>query len=165
MQKHLLLDAETIQRKLARMAYQIWERHSGEQSIYLLSVEQGGRAVAEALAAELRRFSPLAIAILPLKVDKKNALSPASLPENTSLDGQVAVLVDDVANSGKTLFYALRPLLDYNLKALSIAVLVDRLHKTFPITPDIVGQAVATTLKDHIEVESQNGIPVAAYLI
>lgn len=165
MQSNQLLDADLIQRKLARMAYEIWERYSGEEKIFLLSIEQGGRAVAESLAAQLRRFSPLEITILPLSVDKKAPLSPARLPEGTDLNGQVAVVIDDVANSGKTLFYALRPLLEFNLKSLSIAVLVDRRHKSFPITPDIVGHAVATTLEDHIEVAAENGVPVAAYLL
>ncbi len=165
MQKNILLDADLIQRKLARMAYEIWERYSGEEKIFFLSIEQGGRAVAESLATQLRSFSPLEVIILPLRMDKKAPLSPAVLPEGTDLSGQSVVLIDDVANSGKTLFYALRPLLAFNLRSLAIAVLVDRRHKSFPITPDVVGIAVATTLEDHIEVAAESGVPVAAYLL
>lgn len=164
MHNNLLLDAELIQRKLARMAYEIWERYSEEKTLYLLPIEQSGRAIAESLAQQLRSFSPLEVKIVPLTVDKKVPLAPAALPEGTVLDGRSAVVIDDVANSGKTLFYALKPLLSFDLKSLAIAVLVDRRHKSFPIRPDVVGHAFATTLQDHIEVSTEGGIPVAAYL-
>ena len=83
---------------------------------------------------------------------------------NEDLSGRSVVLVDDVANSGKTLLYALKPLLAYELKKILIAVLVDRKHKSFPISPDIVGHTVATTLQEHIEVEHHNNDITAAYL-
>ncbi len=163
MQKHLLLDAASIGRKLSRMAFEIWERFSGEDELVLLGIEQHGTVVAEALAEALRTVSPLRITVYGLAVDKKAPLS--ALPEiPLDLNGKTVVLVDDVANSGKTLFYALRPLLAFDLKALLIAVLVDRKHKSFPIQADVVGQTVATTLNDHIEVETSDGKPVAAYL-
>ncbi|RYD51338.1 MAG: phosphoribosyltransferase [Sphingobacteriales bacterium] len=162
MQKHLLLDAELIRRKLDRMAFEIWERFSSEDELVLLGIEPHGMVVAEALAEALRAVAPLRITVQPLTVDKKAPLT--LVPEITlNLTGKAVVLVDDVANSGKTLFYALRPLLQFDLRALLIAVLVDRKHKSFPIQADVVGQTVATTLKDHIEVETRDGRPVAAY--
>lgn len=75
------------------------------------------------------------------------------------------VLVDDVTNSGRTLLYAMRPLLDFNLKKIMIAVLVDRKHKSFPVSPDIVGHSIATTLQEHIEVECKGEEIMAAYLV
>jgi pyrimidine operon attenuation protein/uracil phosphoribosyltransferase len=80
------------------------------------------------------------------------------------LNGRTVVLVDDVVNSGKTIVYCLGQLLDQDLKRLMVAVLVDRKHKSFPIASDIVGHTVATTLQDHIEVETSGNEIAAVYL-
>jgi pyrimidine operon attenuation protein/uracil phosphoribosyltransferase len=74
------------------------------------------------------------------------------------------LLVDDVANSGKTLLYAMKPLLEFSLKKILVAVLVDRKHKSFPISPDIVGHSIATTLQEQIIVESNGTKITGAYL-
>ena len=73
-------------------------------------------------------------------------------------------LVDDVGNSGKTLLYALRPLMNYELKKIMIAVLVDRKHKSYPVTADIIGHSISTTLLEHIEVITEGDDITAAYL-
>jgi pyrimidine operon attenuation protein/uracil phosphoribosyltransferase len=67
------------------------------------------------------------------------------------------VLVDDVLNSGKTLIYASRFLLDVDLKSLTIATLVDRFHRKFPIRPDIVGLTLSTNLREHVSVNLNKG--------
>jgi len=159
----LILDKERIARKLQRMAYEIWEHNSNETKVTLVGIQDSGLAVANALAKELEAISPLTVEIKPLKINKRHPLSG-----NIVIDGDIAgspvVLVDDVANSGKTLLYALRPLLDYELNKILIAVLVDRKHKSFPVSPDIVGHSVATTLQEHIEVETSGDEIIAAYL-
>lgn len=161
--KVLVLDKERIAYKVKRMAYEIWEHNSNRKEIILLGIEKGGSILAENLAGILKEISPLDIRIISMKVDKKNPVdSTPQLKEN--LDGRTVVMVDDVVNSGKTIFYALKALLPYNLKKLSIAVLVDRKHKSFPIAPDIIGHSIATTLQEHIEVETKGEDIVGVYL-
>lgn len=159
----LILDKERIDRKLQRMAYQLWEYNSHEQAVTLIGIEGTGLAVAQNLADRLRAISPLDVQVLPIKMNKKHPLHD-EVNINADLSGRSIVLVDDVANSGKTLLYALKPLLAYELKKILIAVLVDRKHKSFPISPDIVGHTVATTLQEHIEVEHKDHSITAAYL-
>lgn len=163
-QRVLILDKERIDRKLQRMAYQIWENNSHETEVTLIGIANGGLAVAESLAARLRQISPLKVHVISVKLDKKQLLS-SEIKLDEDLSGRSVILVDDVANSGKTLLYAMKPLLAYEVKKIMVAVLVDRKHKSFPISSDIVGHSVATTLQEHIEVETDNnnGI-VAAYL-
>ena len=60
--------------------------------------------------------------------------------------------------------YSLNAILSFDLKKLMVAVLVDRKHKSFPIASDIVGHTIATTLQDHIEVETEGDEIVAVYL-
>ena len=67
--------------------------------------------------------------------------------------GKVVIIVDDVANTGRTIYYAIKPLLDTLPKKVEVAVLVDRKHKSFPIQSDYVGLSLATTLKENIDVQ------------
>jgi len=60
--------------------------------------------------------------------------------------------------------YSLNALLSFDLKKLMVAVLVDRKHKSFPIASDIIGHTVATTIQDHIEVETKGNVITAVYL-
>ncbi len=162
-EKVLILDKERINWKMQRMAYQIWENFSNEQEVILLGIEGSGAAVARSLARRLGEISPLNVETISIKMNKKEPLAEeVTIP--VDLSDKAVVLVDDVANSGKTLLYALRPILNYKLKKVLITVLVDRKHKSFPITPDIVGHTVATTLQEHIEVETDGEYITAAYL-
>ena len=63
--------------------------------------------------------------------------------------------MDDVANTGRTVFYATKPIMAFLPKQIEVAVLVDRKHKTFPIKVDYVGLSLATTLKENIIVDIQ----------
>lgn len=151
----LILNQEQIALKLERMAWQIWELLSTETSVTLIGVEKGGVPLANALAKILRKISTLEVTVLPMQINKKAPLaSDAGFSED--LNGKSVVLVDDVANSGRTLLYALKPLLDYLPERILIAVLIDRKHKSYPISPDIVGHSIATTLHEHIVVETTN---------
>ena len=158
-----LLDATRIAHKLRRMAYEIWERNSDEKEITLVGIESGGKVIADNLAALLKEISPLKVHVLSVVINKKNPLNHA-LDIDENLTGRSIVLVDDVANSGKTITYSLHALLSYDLKKVMVAVLVDRKHKSFPIASDIVGLSVATTLQEHIEVEIENGKVRSVYL-
>lgn len=162
-QRVLILDKERIDRKLERMAYEVWEHNSKEEAVTLIAIEGSGKAVAHSLANRLKKISPLKVDVLSLKLNKKKPLAE-EIKFDQDITGRSVILVDDVANSGKTLLYALSPMLKFELKKIQIAVLVDRKHKSFPISPDIVGHSVATTLQEHIEVETDGNNITAAYL-
>ncbi len=158
----LILDKERIAYKLRRMAYEIWERNSDEKEITLIGIEKGGRILADNLAVILKKISPLKTKVISLNINKKKPLNQTIVQED--LSGRTIVLVDDVVNSGKTMIYSLNAILAYDLKKLSVAVMVDRKHKSFPIASDIVGHSIATTLQDHIEVETAGNEIIAVYL-
>lgn len=160
----LILNQEQIALKLERMAWQIWELLSNETSVTLLGVEKNGVPLANALAKILRKISSLEVTVLPLKLPKKDPLAAAATLSG-DLNDRPVVLVDDVANSGRTLLYALKPVLDYLPSRILIAVLIDRKHKAYPVAPDIVGHSIATTLHEHIVVETTDGNYISgAYL-
>jgi pyrimidine operon attenuation protein/uracil phosphoribosyltransferase len=157
-----ILNKAQIERKLLRMAWQIWEHNSNREAVTLIGITNNGEHLARKLADHLGAICPLRVTILRLDMDKR-----APMEEPIRLTGQVEdaslVLVDDVANSGRTLLYALRPLMDTRPEKILIAVLVERKHKSFPVAPDIIGQSIATTLQEHILV-SIEGDNIEAYL-
>jgi len=158
----LILDAQRIERKLLRMAWQIWEHNSSRSSLTLIGIAGSGEAIAEKLAAHLRDISPLAVTVLKLELSKKDPVH-APITVSGAIKDKSIVLVDDVANSGRTLLYALRPVLDAAPQQILISVLVNRKHKSFPVSPDIIGHQVATTLQENITVSFEDG-KMAAYL-
>ena len=159
----LVLDKEKIGHILKRMAYEIWERNSEEKEIVLMGIERGGKILADNLVGLLEEISPIKIVSIPLTINKKNPLNYA-LDVKENLNGRSIILVDDVVNSGKTIMYSLHSVLSFDLKKVMVAVLVDRKHKSFPIASDIVGHTIATTLQEHIEVETKDKEIMAVYL-
>ncbi len=159
----LILDKERIDAKLRRMAYEIWERNSEEQEIVVIGIDGPGKVVADNLVALLQEISPLKIVSRTVAINKQRPLDFV-LDIDVNLTGKAIVLVDDVANSGKTIMYTLNGIMAYDLKRVMVAVLVDRKHKSFPIASDIVGHTLATTLQDHIVVETKGKKVVGAYL-
>ncbi len=163
MEKVVILNEDQIAQKLRRMAYQIWEHNSDETEIEMIGISGGGVVIARALKNILETISPLRIRYSELALDKRAPLS-APITVAGDLNHKSVVLIDDVANSGKTLMYSLKPILEFIPKKLLIAVLVDREHKNYPVIPDIVGYAVATTIQDMIFVNYDGERLTSAHL-
>ncbi len=159
----LILDTLKIEMKLQRMAYQIWEDNSSISELVMIGIADNGIVMAKMLQAKLEAISPIKVNLISLSFDKKNPLKNLSSIDE-DLDGKSVVLVDDVSNSGKVMMYALRPILAYSPAKISMAVLVDRTHKKFPVNPDIVGHSLSTTLKENITVESDGKSLTGVYL-
>ncbi len=165
MSETILLNSDAIRSKLNRIAIEIIENNFKEQEIVLLGIYERGALIAEFLAQEIKK-EQVNVSVGYIHIDKLNPLKhPINLNFEGSLNNKVIVLVDDVANSGATLFYALQPLINLEFKKLQIAVLVDRQHKKFPIAPDYIGISVSTTLQEMIYVKTKTGMGDAiAYL-
>lgn len=157
MNKVQILTEAQIDQKLKRMAYEIWEKNSEEKEIFVIGIEETGAAVAGKIIEILKEISPLKIRYSNLVIHKKSPLQEAIKLSVDTFNNKTVVLIDDVANSGKTLLYALKPLMDFEPARIQVAVLVDRKHKNFPVTPDIIGHSVSTTIQEHIIVHYENG--------
>lgn len=150
-----VLDHERVQRKLHRIALQLHEEHVDEKRVVLVGIAPRGHLLAERLAKLLEQRSAIAVKLVKLALDKDQPLEkPVQLSVDPSeLKNEVVVLVDDVLMSGRTLMYAAAYLVAIPPRKLSTVVLVDRMHRTFPIRADIVGLTLSTTLQEHISVE------------
>ena len=148
-----LLDAVQITQKLQRIAFQIMEENFDEKEITLVGIKEGGYVMAKKLQQVLKKNSTFMCNLASIQIDKKNPLQSELSVSEKDFSKKVIVIVDDVANTGRTLFYAMSPFRDSLPSKIQLAVLVDRQHKTFPVSPDYVGMSLATTMKEHIHVE------------
>lgn len=167
MEKIQILTAEDIQQKTRRMAYQIVEENYEEAELILIGIQPNGFEYAEQLKKEIEAIDDLKVTLVGLSLNKTNPLSQQINLANTelSLDNKAVIVVDDVANTGKTLYYALKPVMEFSPAKVQVAVLVDRQHKLFPVSPDFVGLSLSTTLQEHIHVKFDSAGKGKAFLV
>ncbi|WP_343671712.1 phosphoribosyltransferase family protein [Chitinophaga sp.] len=161
--KNVILTQDVIEKKIKRIAYEIYEHNSEEHDIILAGIWDRGTILAEKIVAILKEISPLQIKLIELKLDKQHP-DKVQISESLDFNGKVVILVDDVANSGRTMLYALKPLLEFLPKKIQTAVLVDRKHKSFPLSVDFVGYSLSTTLQEMVMVDVVGEEILSAYL-
>jgi len=157
----IILTKEQISQKIKRIAREVCERHSEDKELIIIGIKDQGALFAQQITDELLKIGNMKCILGNLQIDK---MQPASAPIILDLGAAVlknkpVLLVDDVANSGKTMFYALAGLSAMLPKSIEIAVLIERFHKRFPVEVGYCGLQLATTVKDHISVvfsDSQN---------
>lgn len=163
-----ILDDRQIRQKIRRIAIEILERNFGEPEIILAGLNNNGVGFARFLLDELLPIAPagVKISLTRIRLNPANPVEYAPVVEMASgeLRGKPVIIVDDVANTGRTIFYAVQPLLDVVPKKVEVAVLVDRKHKLFPIKADYVGLSLATTLLEDIDVRIRDVEEMAVYL-
>ncbi len=164
MEKKYILDKETTLLKLKRLAYEIAERNYTEQQLFFAGIRESGYTVARLLAKEVMEISNIHVELVEIIMDKRYPVE-VFLDREIGFNNQSIVIIDDVANSGKAMLYALKPFLNFQPKQIQTLVLVERTHKTFPVQPDYVGLSIATTLEEHIYVELKGDEITGAYLI
>lgn len=161
--KNSILSAEMVSRKLKRLAYEIAENNEGEKAMILAGINGNGETVAKCLLQELKKIMPVEIELRTIRLNKKDPVDVVlEGPEN--YDGKIIIIIDDVANSGKTMAYALKPFLSFHPKKIQALVLVERSHKLFPVQADYVGLTLATTLQEYISVEVEGETIIGAFL-
>ncbi|MBT9483220.1 phosphoribosyltransferase family protein [Sediminibacterium sp.] len=164
-EKKYILSSVEAQQKLKRMSLEIAESLSGHEGpILLIGVQNSGVVIAEAIGSLLRPFLDKKIDIISVRLNK-HLPEKVELSVSIPLNGVNIILIDDVTNSGKTLLYALKPLLDWHPRTIQTLVLVERMHKLYPVKPDFVGLSISTTLEEHIQVETIDGKIVGAYVV
>ena len=163
MARNYILDQATASRKLQRMAYEIVENNLDEQEIILVGIQDNGSVIAESIRELLQQISPIRCELLHLSLDKK-APGEITVSRQVDFNNKVIIIIDDVANSGRTMLYAIKPFLQHHPKKIQTLVMVERTHKAFPVNSDYVGLSVATTLQDNIIVEVEGSVVTGAWM-
>lgn len=156
---------EDVKQKTIRIAYQIVENNYDEKELVLVGIKPNGHIYAQQLKKEIEAIDDIKVTLIGLTLDKHNPLdSEIKLESNLSLNDKSVIVVDDVANTGKTLYYALKPIMEFAPRKVQAVVLVDRQHKLFPVSADFIGLSLSTTLHEHILVEFDEKKQSTAYL-
>jgi len=161
--KKQILTAEVANRKLRRMALQVVEQNYSVPQLILIGIKANGIVIAEKIRQYLKEVFSGEVVVLELGMDKKK---PGAITLSSSMDftDKTILLIDDVANSGRTMLYALKPLLEQHPKKIQTLALVERTHKTFPVAVDYVGFSISTTLDEHILVDVEGGEVTGAWM-
>jgi len=161
-----LLDHRQIDQKIKRLAIEILEQNYNEPEIILAGINNNGVGFAKMLMKELVAITDKTITLTALELSPADPLSKEVTIgiDKEELTDKVIIIVDDVANTGRTIFYAYKPLLEILPKKIQVAVLVDREHKAFPIKVDYVGLSLFTTMQDDIDVKIKGKKERAVYL-
>ncbi len=145
------------------MALEILERNYSEPELVLIGIKDNGNIIADKLADFLKEIYTGEVIVTALLIDKKQP-GKVTIEPAVDLNNKVVILIDDVANSGRTMLYSLQPLLQSFPKKIQTAALVERTHKSFPIALDYVGLSISTTLDEHIYVEAANNEVEGAWI-
>lgn len=163
MSKNYILDQSIAGKKLRRMALEIIEHNPDEKHLILAGIRESGSVMARTIQQLIAEISPVKTELISITLDKRKP-KEVILSKTVDVNDKVIIVVDDVANSGKTLLYAMKPFLEHSPKKIQTLVLVERSHNSFPVRPDYVGVTIATTLQEHIYVEVEGETVTGAYL-
>jgi len=159
-----IITKEEATYKMQRLALEIAENLEGDQSeLIIIGVVTNGLVIAKKIADYLKDYLSIPFEVISANLDKDSPRE-IELSREIDFDNKNIIIVDDVANSGKTLLYMLKPLLDFHPKRIQTLVLVERMHKLYPVKPDYVGLSMATTLQDHILVEVKDDEVLGAFV-
>ncbi len=159
----MILTKEIALNKLRRMAMEIAERNHDKPSLVLIGIKENGIVIADIISKMLKSIFSGKVDLLWLSLDKSHP-STITLSEAYDFNGANILLIDDVANSGRTMLYALKPLLEKHPAQIQTLALVERTHKLFPIAIDYVGHSVSTNAKENIVIKVANGEVTGAEL-
>lgn len=164
--KLLILNQVQIQQKIDRMAYQILEDNLDQTEIIMAGVIDRGHRLAQRLKNVIETISDVKVKLIRLDFDPNSSFLQyqSDIPVSEAAN-KVVILVTDVLNSGRALAYGLGVFLNLPLLKLRTVVLIDRSHRTFPVSSDYTGLELATILKEHVDVVlTEDGEGDAVYL-
>jgi len=150
-----ILNHKQIELKLDRLAFEIFEKNHEAENILLVGIAPRGTKLATLIKERLELIMKKNVDFLEIILDKENPKIENLWvdKQNNELQNTTVILCDDVLYTGRTLTYACFPFLENNVKSIQCLVLVNRNHKTFPISPIFVGLELSTTRAEHVSVE------------
>jgi pyrimidine operon attenuation protein/uracil phosphoribosyltransferase len=160
-EKAKILDQESINRALVRIAHEIVEKNRGIEKLCLMGIRTRGVYLANRLAGHIKNIGgkdiPAGILDITLYRDDLTLIASQPVVHKTEIDFDITdmnlVLVDDVLYSGRTIRAALDALIDLGRpRTIQLAVLIDRGHRELPIRPDYIGKNIPTAQNETVEV-------------
>ncbi len=160
-EKAKILDKDTLNRTLTRMAHEILEKNKGTEGLCLIGIRNRGVYIARRLAEAIEKIEgkkiPVGALDITLYRDDLTMIAAQPVVHKTEIDFDIndknLVLTDDVLYTGRTIRAALDALMDFGRpKTIQLAVLVDRGHRELPIRADFAGKNIPTSQGETVEV-------------
>ncbi len=150
----MILDNDKIFRICNRLAYQIIEESDESDYIFLVGIKEKGFEIAEIIEKQIISFSKRKVNLYSIEIKKNNDSN--SIKFNHKLSKNCLIfLIDDVLNTGKTLFKCVNYFFNIGLENIKTIVLIDRDHKKFPVNVDIKGVSLSTNFEDTVRIISE----------
>jgi pyrimidine operon attenuation protein / uracil phosphoribosyltransferase len=164
----ILLDAEALNRTIARIAHEIVEGNRELERTALVGIHTRGVPLAQRLRRYIADFGGVEVALGTVDITFHRddvAVRGGEAPRHPQpvvratrldfpLEGMTCVLVDDVLSTGRTIRAAIETLFEYGRpQRVQLACLVDRGHRELPIRPDYVGKNLPTSRDERIQVQ------------
>jgi pyrimidine operon attenuation protein / uracil phosphoribosyltransferase len=159
----MILSRSSADKMLRRMALEIAEHNFDKREIIIIGIKENGIFVARKIVEYLKEYFEGEIKNIELSVNKKTA-SDVKLNIETDLKNKILLLADDVANSGRTMLYAMQPLLLMHPAEIQTLALVERTHKLFPVALNYTGLSVSTKPNENIIVGVEEGEITGAWI-
>ena len=156
-----LLDQQTIDRTVTRIAHEILEKNKGIKDLCIVGIRTRGAVLAERVQKAIQSIEgeELLLGVLDITLyrDDLTLIDAYPVVHETLIDFDITdkkiVLVDDVLYTGRTVRSALNALHDFGRPSnIQLAVLIDRGHRELPIRADYVGKNVPTSLDQNVKV-------------
>lgn len=156
--KKLLLNAEQVDLKIKRLSNEVAEKYYDAKELYIFGIDGQGYVLADKVKKEIENLIDIKLVLGKIIINKNDPIGSVKVDKHllTKIKNKDVLLIDDVLNSGKTLFYAMQAFIEIPLRSLKVLVLVNRSHQQFPVHPDFVGMSLSTTYENHIEAELNN---------
>ena len=164
-EKTKLLDSNTLNRCVMRIAHEILEKNNKKiADLCLVGIRTKGVYLANRLRECIKKIEnielPVGILDITLYRDDLTLLSHNPVVHKTEIDFDISdkdiILVDDVLYTGRTIRAALDALIDFGRpKSIQLAVLIDRGHRELPIRADYVGKNIPTSKTETVDVRLQ----------
>jgi len=154
-----VFDSTDLRRAVSRVAHEIVERNHGAEDVVLVGLYTRGVALARRIAEAISSFEGVEVAVGTLDTAffrddiSLRPVAPVGPTEVPDVSGRIAVIVDDVLYTGRTVRAALDALGDLGRpRAVQLAVLIDRGHRELPIRADYVGKNLPTKVVEDVRV-------------
>lgn len=148
-----LVDDTSLNRMVTRISHEIVEKVGELESLALIGIWTRGVHLARRIARTISQVASAEVPVGSLDISfyRDDVYGKVDQPVVKSTDipfdvnDRIAVIVDDVLFTGRTIRAAMDAIMDYGRpKRIMLAVLIDRGHRELPIRADIVGKNIPT---------------------
>lgn len=160
-----VMDGESINRALRRIAHEIIERNPELTSVVLVGIPSRGVEIARRISGIIESLGnpPIEIGVIDVSMHRDDVGTRAELPRVQAsrlplpLEEKTIVIVDDVFFTGRTARAAMDALSSFGRPArIQLAALIDRGHRELPIRVDYVGKNLPTAPGERVRLRLEN---------